>query len=145
MLVDNDRGSEAALELSNVLNMGVRGVEEDEVMDAVEYLVLGDPSAASGTLATVELSELSFPNRAILVRWRGDIRLAEGQPEKARADYELSIRLAPQSRNIVASHLSLVRLDLRVATTMDELESVMVRLDEASAARRPKLRWTPSR
>ena len=59
--------------------------------------------------------------------------MAEGQPEKARADYELSIRLAPQSRNIVASHLSLVRLDLRVATTMDELESVMVRLDEASA------------
>ncbi len=133
MLVDNDRGSEAALELSNVLNMGVRGVEEDEVMEAVEYLVLGDPSAASGALAAVESSELSFPNRATLVRWRGDIRLAEGQPEKARADYELSIRLAPQSRNIVASHLSLVGLDLRVVSTIDELGSVMVRIDEASA------------
>lgn len=132
LLVDYDRGSEAAFDLSGALKMLTPGHEEAKVMETVVYVARLSPESGLSALTDVESSGLSLANKATMITLRGSLRREKGQYAAARADFALAIRTAGNSRSGVAPYLAIARLDLIALSAMEELALVMGLVEEGT-------------
>lgn len=130
LLASSERGAEAAEELQRLLGLRLDGAEQRAVVETYEAVAELDTASAIAGLAGLEESRLSSANKARLAKLRGDLQLSLGHVAEARADYQLTSKLAPLSAEANAGQFVILRADLREVTTAQEFLALKARVDE---------------
>jgi tetratricopeptide (TPR) repeat protein len=138
LLLQTGRGPQAADELGTVLGLVLNPAESGEVVATIEYVAQVSPQAALAGLASVESSNLERDERARLMKMRGDLQVALGRIDAARAEYQRVTAFAPDSRFAVEAEVALIRLDLQRAVDPSELAGPLAMLERVG--RRPEAR-----
>jgi hypothetical protein len=128
LLADNGRGTEAASEYATLLTLEYTDLEEREVLDLADYLGERDPRAGIDALADVRSSTLLPNNQARLMKLRGDLWAEIGDAEAARAGYQLTDSVFPETRGAAEAQLALVEMDMAQASSIEEFDSLKTKL-----------------
>ncbi len=129
LLVDAGYDAAAATVLATIMTRELAAAEEVAVIEAVERLAETSPGTALLGLVDVESSALERESRAALVKLRGDLQLANGEVERALADFEAAAAIAPLSRTAVEARAAAARLALVRSTRADEIAPIREMLE----------------
>ncbi len=131
LLMQQNRGDEAAFELARILDAPPPRNLEDTVYVLAEYMSRSDPEAARVALTNVTSARINRISRARLLKLRGDLYAAAELFAEAEDDYKGVIEMAPDSRWAVEAYLERTRIELVNVARIEEFARPMELLREA--------------
>ncbi len=133
LLVERGQGEEAAFALATAFELELNDSDQESVVGAAEFVAEREPAAGLLALANVEDANLTRARGAQLLKVRGDLRVASGALDAARADYRAAATLAPQDQAAANAQLYAMRLDLQVIGSVEEFRQLAEELRNLAA------------
>ncbi|UCF19732.1 MAG: hypothetical protein JSU87_17750 [Gemmatimonadota bacterium] len=133
LLVERGLREEAAFALTTAFELELNDADQALVVRTAEFVAEQDPAAGLLALASVENARLTRPRRAQLLKVRGDLRVAGGSLEAARADYRGAAALAPDDQAAANAQLYALRLDLEEIGSVEEFRQLAEELKRLAA------------